>query len=70
MSRAEVLVDADWVQMHIGDPRIALVEVDEDTTAYDKGHIQGAIKLDWQTDLQDPVKRDFVGQPGRRPLPR
>jgi thiosulfate/3-mercaptopyruvate sulfurtransferase len=62
MSRADVLVDADWVQMHMGDPRIALVEVDEDTTAYDKGHIQGAVKLDWQIDLQDPVKRDFVGR--------
>ena len=62
MSRADVLVDADWVLVHRGDPRIALVEVDEDTTAYDKGHIQGAVKLDWQKDLQDPVKRDFVGR--------
>ena len=62
MSRADVLVDADWVLVDRGDPRIALVEVDEDTTAYDKGHIQGAVKLDWQKDLQDPVKRDFVGR--------
>ena len=37
-----------------------IVEVDEDTSAYDDGHITGAIKLDWRTDLQDPVKRDFV----------
>ena len=64
MSRSDVLVDADWVQEHLGDPSVMLVEVDEDTTAYDKGHIDGAIKLDWKKDLQDPVKRDFLGQAG------
>ena len=41
-------------------PNIVFVEVDEDTSAYDAGHIAGAVKLDWKTDLQDPVKRDFV----------
>jgi thiosulfate/3-mercaptopyruvate sulfurtransferase len=45
-------------------PGVVLVEVDEDTTAYDKGHIQGAVKLDWKKDLQDPVKRDFVDRAG------
>jgi thiosulfate/3-mercaptopyruvate sulfurtransferase len=60
MSRDTALVSADWVQEHIDDPSIVLVEVDEDTTAYDKGHIKGAIKLDWTTDLQDQVRRDFV----------
>jgi len=64
MSRADVLVDGDWVQAHLGDPGVVLVEVDEDTTAYDKGHIQGAVKLDWKLDLQDPVKRDFVDRAG------
>ena len=64
MSRADVLVDADWVQAHLSDPGVVLVEVDEDTTAYDKGHIQGAVKLDWRKDLQDPVKRDFVDKAG------
>ena len=64
MSRSDVLVDADWVQAHIDDPGVVLVEVDEDTTAYDKDHIHGAVKLDWKTDLQDPVKRDFVGRAG------
>ena len=39
-----------------------LVEVDEDTTAYDGGHIAGAVKLDWKTDLQDPIRRDFVNK--------
>ena len=41
---------------------VVLIEVDEDTTAYDKGHIRGAIKLDWTTDLQDQVRRDFVNK--------
>jgi len=60
MSRQQALVDADWVAEHGSDEHVVLVEVDEDTTAYDGGHIAGAIKLDWKTDLQDPVRRDFV----------
>jgi thiosulfate/3-mercaptopyruvate sulfurtransferase len=62
MSREQVLVSAEWVEQHLDDPDTVLVEVDEDTTAYDKGHIRGAVKLDWKTDLQDPVRRDFVGK--------
>src|SRR5205823_3283452 len=62
MSRSDVLVDADWVEAHLDDPKVALVEVDEDTTAYDKGHIPGAVRIDWKADLQDPVRRDFVNQ--------
>jgi len=64
MSRSDVLVAADWVQDHIDDPGVVLVEVDEDTTAYDQGHIKGAVKLDWRKDLQDPVRRDFVDKAG------
>jgi len=64
MSRSDVLVDADWVQAHASDEGVVLVEVDEDTTAYDKGHIKGAVKIDWKKDLQDPVKRDFVDRAG------
>jgi thiosulfate/3-mercaptopyruvate sulfurtransferase len=64
MSRADLLVDADWVQAHSGDEGVVLVEVDEDTTAYDKGHIDGAVKIDWKKDLQDPVRRDFVDRAG------
>jgi thiosulfate/3-mercaptopyruvate sulfurtransferase len=64
MSRSDVLVDADWAEAHIGDPDVVIVEVDEDTSAYDKGHIPTAIKLDWKKDLQDPVRRDFVDQTG------
>ncbi len=62
MSTSEVLVDADWVAQHGSDDHVVLVEVDEDTTAYDGGHIEGAVKLDWKKDLQDPVRRDFVNR--------
>jgi thiosulfate/3-mercaptopyruvate sulfurtransferase len=64
MSRSDVLVDADWVEAHRDDPGLVLVEVDEDTSAYDKGHIRGAVKIDWKKDLQDPVRRDFVDKAG------
>ena len=50
------------VEENLDNPKVVLVEVDEDTTAYDKGHIKGAIKLDWTTDLQDQVRRDFVSK--------
>src|SRR5499427_6324143 len=64
MSRSDVLVDAEWLEAHRGDPGVVLVEVDEDTSAYDKGHIRGAVKIDWKSDLQDPVRRDFVDKAG------
>jgi thiosulfate/3-mercaptopyruvate sulfurtransferase len=64
MSRSDVLVDADWVEAHNGEPGLVLVEVDEDTSAYDKGHIRNAVKIDWKQDLQDPVRRDFVDRDG------
>src|SRR5206468_2200229 len=53
MSRENSLVSAQWVEEHLDDPKVVLVEVDEDTSAYDKGHIRGAIKLDWTSELQD-----------------
>src|SRR3954447_18201083 len=62
MSRDTALVSAQWVEDHLDDPQVVLVEVDEDTAAYDKGHIKGGIKLDWTTDLQDQVRRDFVNK--------
>src|SRR5258707_8860924 len=64
MSRSDVLVDADWVEAHGSDPGVVLVEVDEDTSAYNKGHIRNAVKIDWKADLQDPVRRDFVDKAG------
>jgi thiosulfate/3-mercaptopyruvate sulfurtransferase len=59
-----VLVDAEWLEAHRSDPRVVIVEVDEDTSAYGKGHIRGAVKIDWKSDLQDPVRRDFVDKAG------
>jgi thiosulfate/3-mercaptopyruvate sulfurtransferase len=64
MSRSDVLVDADWVEAHIDDPKVVIVEVDEDTSAYDKNHIKNAVRIDWKKDLQDPVRRDFIDQAG------
>ena len=60
MSRSDVLVSTDWAQSNLDAESVVFIEVDEDTSAYDTGHIPGAIKLDWKTDLQDPIKRDFV----------
>src|SRR3712207_9582230 len=57
MSRDTTLVTADWVEEHLDDDNVVLVEVDEDTTAYGHGHIRGAIKLDWTTDLQDQDRK-------------
>ena len=62
MSRENSLVTAQWVEDNLDTDGVVLIEVDEDTTAYDKGHIRGAIKLDWTTDLQDQVRRDFVSK--------
>ncbi|MGH3850680.1 MAG: rhodanese-like domain-containing protein, partial [Pseudonocardiaceae bacterium] len=60
MSRADVLVTPDWAEQNLNTDGIVFVEVDEDTTAYDTGHIPGAVKINWKTELQDPVIRDFV----------
>jgi thiosulfate/3-mercaptopyruvate sulfurtransferase len=60
MARSDVLVDAEWVEQHLDDPNVVLVEVDEDTAAYEKNHIRGAVRIDWKQDLQDPIKRDFA----------
>jgi thiosulfate/3-mercaptopyruvate sulfurtransferase len=56
----EVLVSTQWAAEHLSDPRIRHVEVDVDTSAYDQGHIPGAIGWNWQTQLQDLVRRDLV----------
>ncbi len=62
MARADVLVDADWAEAHINDSNVVFVEVDEDVSAYDGGHIEGAVRLDWKSELQDQVIRDFVSK--------
>jgi thiosulfate/3-mercaptopyruvate sulfurtransferase len=60
MARSDVLVTTDWAESNLDAPSTVFVEVDEDTTAYEGGHIEGAVRLDWKTELQDQVKRDFV----------
>ncbi len=60
----EVLVSTEWVAEHLDDPSVRIVESDEDILLYDVGHVPGAVKLDWHTDLQDPVARDFVDKAG------
>jgi thiosulfate/3-mercaptopyruvate sulfurtransferase len=60
MSREDVLVTPDWAEQNLDTDGVVFVEVDEDTTAYDAGHIPGAVKINWKTELQDPVIRDFV----------
>ncbi len=60
MSRESTLVSADWVEENLDNPNVVLVEVDEDTTAYDKNHIRGAIRLNWHTDLTEPVRHDVL----------
>ncbi|MGZ6881088.1 MAG: sulfurtransferase [Mycobacteriaceae bacterium] len=60
MSRSDVLIDADWAEQNLNTDGVVFAEVDEDTSAYDDGHIAGAVKLDWTTDLQDPNSRDVI----------
>ncbi|WP_424183405.1 sulfurtransferase [Actinokineospora sp. G85] len=64
MSREDVLVTAAWAEENLQTPGVVFVEVDEDASAYDTGHIPGAVKVDWRQDLQDPVRRDFVDRAG------
>lgn len=56
----EVLVSTEWVAVHAKDPGVRLVEVDVDTTAFDQAHIEGAISWNWQTELQDALRRDLA----------
>jgi thiosulfate/3-mercaptopyruvate sulfurtransferase len=55
------LVSTGWLQAHLGTPGLVVVESDEDVLLYETGHIPGAVKIDWHTDLNDPVQRDFIG---------
>ena len=55
----EKVVSTDWLQEHLGDPGLVVVESDEDVLLYETGHIPGAVKLDWHLDLNDPVIRDY-----------
>jgi thiosulfate/3-mercaptopyruvate sulfurtransferase len=60
----DVLVSTDWVEEHVNDPSVRVIEVDEDTSAYEKGHIRGAVGWNWSSDLHTSVGRDYVDQAG------
>ena len=64
MSRQDVLVTAEWAEKNLGTDGIVFLEVDEDTTAYDGGHLPGAVRINWTTELQDTVRRDIVDADG------
>lgn len=57
----EVLVETEWVEANLGSKNIRLLDVDEDTDAYGRGHVPGAAGIHWKNDLQDPLRRDFIG---------
>jgi thiosulfate/3-mercaptopyruvate sulfurtransferase len=61
-AKPDVLVETDWLEDHVGDEDIRVIEVDEDTSAYEKGHIKGAVGWNWSTDLHARVGRDYVSQ--------
>ena len=62
MSRETSLVSADWVTENINNPKVVIVEVDEDTTLYDQGHIENSITFHWRDDLQDGLIRDLISK--------
>ncbi len=59
-ANSQVLVSTEWVAQHLNDPTVRIVESDEDVLLYDIGHVPNAIKIDWQTDLNDPLVRDYL----------
>lgn len=58
------LVTGEWLEAHLGTPGLVVVESDEDVLLYETGHIEGAVKIDWHTDLNDPVERDYIDGEG------
>jgi thiosulfate/3-mercaptopyruvate sulfurtransferase len=59
-AKPDVLVETSWLEDNVDDPSIAIVEVDEDATAYEKGHIPNAVAINWETELHDLPRREFV----------
>jgi thiosulfate/3-mercaptopyruvate sulfurtransferase len=63
-AKLDVLVSTDWLEGQLDDPNVRVIEVDEDTSAYEKGHIRGAVGWNWTTDLHTKVGRDYLDQAG------
>src|SRR5690348_16401358 len=59
-----MIVSTEWVAEHLDDPGLVVAESDEDVLLYETGHIPGAVKIDWHTDEQDQVRRDFIDKAG------
>ena len=68
MSRAETLVTTDWANENLNTHGLVFVEVDEDTSAYDGGHVPDAVKISWKDDLRDTVRYDFIDKDGLEKL--
>ncbi|MGH9361999.1 MAG: sulfurtransferase [Thermoanaerobaculia bacterium] len=66
----DALVSTEWVAEHLDDPRVRIVESNEDPLLYSSGHIPGAVEVDWTRDLNDPVRRDYLGREGFEALMR
>ena len=60
----DALVSTDWVAAHLADPSVRLIESNEDTLLYTSGHVPGAVHVDWTTDLNDQVRRDYIAREG------
>jgi thiosulfate/3-mercaptopyruvate sulfurtransferase len=69
-SRPDVLVSTEWVADHLSDPNLRIVESNEDPLLYPSGHIPGAVEVDWTRDLNDPLRRDYLGKAGFEALMR
>jgi thiosulfate/3-mercaptopyruvate sulfurtransferase len=67
-AKPDSLVDTDWLVANLGDPKLRIVEVDEDTEAYTRSHIPGAIAWDWSKDLHHPIRRDYLDRGGLEDL--
>jgi thiosulfate/3-mercaptopyruvate sulfurtransferase len=63
-AKPDVLISTDWLDEHLGDPNVRVIEVDEDTSAYEKGHIREALAWNWTTDLHTKVGRDYLDRDG------
>jgi len=60
----DVLVSTDWVEKHASDPKVRVIESNEDTLLYASGHVPGAVHVDWTTDLNDQIRRDYITREG------
>src|SRR5689334_7714 len=63
-AKPDVLVSTEWVQEHLNDPKVRIIESNEDTLLYSSGHLPGAVHVDWTSDLNDQIRRDYITREG------